>query len=165
MKELLPNELDFNAFNKFGKEWALIVVEDEKEDNAMTIAWGQLGILWSKPVMSVYVRNNRYTKHMLDSVKKFSVCFFDDSYKEKLGICGTKSRSNLDKISECKFTRIKDNSTLYLKEAQYTFILKKIYQIDIPINEYTDISISRHYNENEYHTQYIGEIEKILVNE
>ena len=82
MKEISPYELDFNAFNKFYKEWALIVVKGINEDNAMTIAWGQLGILWSRPTMTVYVRNNRYTKHILDEAKSFSVCFFSDEYKD-----------------------------------------------------------------------------------
>ena len=97
MKELSPYEFDFNAFTKFGKEWALIVVEDEKEDNAMTISWGQLGILWSKPVVSVFVRNNRHTKHMMDSCLNFSICFFNEKYKNELTICGSKSRKNPSK--------------------------------------------------------------------
>ena len=83
MKEISPYELDFNAFNKFYKEWALIVVKGKNEDNAMTIAWGQLGILWSRPTMTVYVRNNRYTKHLLDEADTFSVCFFSNEYKDK----------------------------------------------------------------------------------
>ena len=165
MKEISPYELDFNAFNKFYKEWALIVVKGKNEDNAMTIAWGQLGILWSRPTMTVYVRNNRYTKHLLDEADTFSVCFFSNEYKDKLSLCGTKSRSEIDKISECNFTRLYDDETLLLKEAKYTFILKKLYSVDMPINESTLPTIKKHYNENEFHTQYIGEIDKIIIND
>ena len=134
MKELLPYQLDENFFNSFGKEWALVIVEDNNEDNAMTISWGQIGILWSRPVVSVYVRNTRYTKHMLDNAASFSVCFFNEEFKDKLAYCGRVSRRDEDKISKCKFTRLKDESTLYVKEARLTFILKKIYQVDMPID-------------------------------
>ena len=165
MKEININEFNYNAFNKFGKDWALIVLKDDKEDNAMTISWGQLGILWSRPTISVYVRNTRYTKHMLDNSDTFSVCFFNEKYRNELSICGTKSRKELDKITACNFTRSYENDTLYLKEANIVFILKKIYQVDLPIIDSTHPSIKKHYNEGEYHTQYIGEVVKILINE
>ena len=166
MKELSPYDLDINAFNKFIKEWALIVCNNNDIDNAMTIGWGQIGILWSRPVITVYVRNNRFTKPLLDNANNFSVSFFQKEYHDKLVYCGTVSRRNEDKITKCNFTRIYDeNNTLYLKEAEITFIVKKIYQNDLPILEETDSSIKKHYAPNEYHTQYIGQIEKILIKE
>lgn len=165
MKIISPYEFDFNPFYKFGKEWALIVVENENEDNVMTIAWGQVGILWSKPVLSVYVRNNRYTYNMMYQADKFSVCFFSEKYKDKLGYCGTNSRRDVNKIDNCGFTRVKDESTLYLKEAKITFILKKIHQIDLTLENACNEDIKKHYSNNEFHTQYIGEIEKIIVEE
>ena len=165
MKEISINEFNYNIFNKFGKDWALIVVKDNTEDNAMTISWGQLGILWSRPTVSVYVRNTRHTKNMLNNVDTFSVCFFNEKYRKELNICGTKSRKEVDKITECKFTRSYEDNTLYIKEANIVLILKKIYQVDLPIIETTNSTIKKHYNEGEYHTQYIGEVVKILINE
>lgn len=165
MKELLPYQLDENFFTSFGKEWALVVVKDEKEDNAMTISWGQLGILWSKPTVSVYIRNTRYSKHMMDNSETFAVCFFSNEYKEKLAYCGQFSRKDEDKISKCNFTRAYENNTLYLKEARLTFILRKIYQVDLSITDSTDQTIKKHYSPNECHTQYIGEIIKVLISE
>ena len=165
MKEISPYEFDFNSFYKFGKDWALIVVEDSKEDNVMTISWGQSGILWSRPIISVFVRNNRYTKHMMDNSSFFSVCFFDNKYKNELSLCGTKSKKEVDKIKACGFTRAKEDNVLYIQEANITFIVKKIYQVDLPINSETDSTILKHYKQNEYHTQYFGEIIKILINE
>ena len=165
MKELTPYELNENFFYSFGKEWALVVVEDDKEDNAMTISWGHIGILWSRPTISVFIRNTRHTKHMMDNCSTFSVSFFDKSYKDKLSYCGMVSRKDEDKISKCNFTRDKIDDTLFIKEAKVTFILKKIYQVDLPITKDTNPSIIRHYQANEYHTQYIGEIIKVLVEE
>ncbi len=165
MKEISINEFNYNAFNKFGKDWALVVVKDNNEDNAMTISWGQLGILWSKPVVSVYIRNTRYTKKMMDNSSTFSVCFFSEKYRKELNICGRKSRKDTDKITECSFSRAYEDNTLYLKEASIIFILKKLYQVDLPISDSTHPSIKKHYKEGESHTQYIGEVIKILVDE
>ena len=67
MKIIKPNELQIDFFSSFKDSWALVVVQDEKEDNAMTIAWGGAGILWGREVVTVYIRNTRYTKHMLDN--------------------------------------------------------------------------------------------------
>lgn len=163
MREILPFDFDFNPFYSFGKEWALIVCEENKEDNAMTISWGNIGILWSKPILSVFVRNTRYTKHMLDHSDKFSCCFFDKKYQNELTYCGTVSRKDEDKITKCNFTRERYQNVLYIKEAKITFILKKIYQVDLPISDSTIQDIKKHYKENECHTQYICEIEKILI--
>lgn len=163
MKIISPLELNENLFKAFGKDWALIVVKDSKEDNAMTISWGQAGILWSQPVVSVYVRNTRYTKHMLDEVDDFSICFFEDKYKPQLSHCGRVSRKDDNKITTCGFTRTEIDSVLYLKEAKLTFILKKLYQIDLPINESTNPEVKKHYNEGEFHTQYICHIEKVII--
>ena len=166
MKELSPYELDFNVFNKFGKEWALIVCNNDTLDNAMTISWGQMGILWSRPTATVYVGNTRFTKPILDNINYFSISFFSKEYHDKLAYCGTVSRKDEDKISKCNFTRLYDeNNTLYLKDAEITFIVKKIYQSDLPILEDTDPTIKKHYQPNEYHTQYICQIEKVIIKE
>ena len=41
--------------------------------NTMVIGWGGLGTCWSRPVFTVYVRENRYTKAQLDRTGEFTV--------------------------------------------------------------------------------------------
>lgn len=163
MKEILANELTSNFFDEFKNKWALVVVKDSKEDNAMTIAWGGVGIIWSKQVCSVYVKNLRYTKHMLDEAEYFSVSFFDDSYKDVLAYLGRVSRKDEDKITNSKLTRDYVDGVLVLKEARLTLIMKKIYQVDLPVDKVNDPTILKYYTDNGMHTQYIGEIVKVLI--
>lgn len=163
MKEISVSEINYNFFDGFHKDWALVVVKDQKEDNAMTISWGGIGILWSKPVTTVYVRNTRYTKHMLDDSEYFSVCFFDEKYRDKLKYLGTQSRRNEDKITCSNLTRVYSDDVLYLKEAKLTLIMKKIYQVDLPLDQVQDKSILKFYQEGEMHTAYIGEVVKVLI--
>ena len=162
METIKPNELNIDLFASLKDNWALVVTQDTKEDNAMTIAWGGVGILWGREVVTVYIRNTRYTKHMLDDSQYFSVSFFDDKYKDKLAYCGKVSHRDEDKITNAKFTRSYEDGVLYLKEAKITFILKKIYQVDMPLDGVDEKIVNRYYKPNEMHTQYVGEIVKII---
>ena len=52
---------------------AFLTTQYGGENNVMTIGWGQIGIIWRKPVMTVLVRKSRYTKTLLDGSKEFTV--------------------------------------------------------------------------------------------
>ena len=69
-------ELDFNVFGTIGDRWMLITAGDESSSNTMTASWGQMGILWNKPVATCYIRRSRYTKEFVDAGELFtlSVC-------------------------------------------------------------------------------------------
>ena len=51
MKEFIDK-----SFSVFANEWALVTAGTPDNYNTMTIAWGGLGTLWSKPVATVYVK-------------------------------------------------------------------------------------------------------------
>lgn len=50
--------LDFNPFNKIGKEWMLITAGDKEKANTMTASWGGVGVLWGKNVVYAFVRDH-----------------------------------------------------------------------------------------------------------
>ena len=100
---------------------------------------------------------------MLDEVEYFSVSFFDDSYKDVLSYLGRVSRRDEDKITNSKLTRDYVDGVLVLKEARLTLIMKKIYQVDLPVDKVNDPTILKYYTDNGMHTQYIGEIVKVLI--
>lgn len=51
----------------------LITSKYEDKVNTMTISWGALGIEWSKPMFTIYVREHRFTKSLLDKNPEFTV--------------------------------------------------------------------------------------------
>lgn len=163
MKEYNPNEITYNIYDKFNNDWALVMANHHEKNNPMTISWGTTGILWNKPVMQVYVRNTRYTKPLMDGSSYYSVSFFEKDFHEALVYCGTKSGKNEDKIAKCRFHIKEYENVKYIEEASITYIMKKIYQVDLPINEETDSDIKKHYKPNELHTMYIGEIIKVIT--
>jgi hypothetical protein len=95
-------DLKFNPFDEISNHWVLISAKKDGVVNTMTASWGQLGHLWGKNVMTVYIRPQRYTKEFVDAGDYFTVTLFD-GYKKELGVLGSKSGRDGDKIAEVSF--------------------------------------------------------------
>lgn len=68
--------------------------------NSMTISWGTLGIEWGKPIFTVFVRESRFTKTLLDQNPEFTINIpYGDFDKRILSVCGTKSGRDMDKTA------------------------------------------------------------------
>jgi flavin reductase (DIM6/NTAB) family NADH-FMN oxidoreductase RutF len=83
----------------------LLTTKLDGQVNTMTIGWGMLGIEWGKPIFLALVRESRYTKKLLDGNGEFTVNIPLGSVDKKiLGICGSKSGRDLDKIAQLQLT-------------------------------------------------------------
>ena len=164
-KEITAKEIPFNFNKKMAEQWALLTVKYGNEINTMTIGWADMGYLWNKNVMTVYVRPSRHTFDLIEKSEGFSVSFFDKSYQDKLTFCGRNSGKDIDKIEECGFTVAYVDGVPYIEQNEYGFICKTIYTA--PIKEenlkenYKNIMDSC-YSTGDLHTLYVGEIQTIL---
>ena len=164
--------MDLKNFNlaplyDIDQEWAVLTAGDIQKFNAMTISWGGLGTIWNKPVVTVYVRPNRYTYEFMESNEYFTISFFDEEYRNDLSILGSKSGRNIDKVSLTKLTPEFINKAITFKESKLTIICKKIYFQDLDINNIDSSSIpqkeiDRLYNSDPMHRMYIGEVIDII---
>ena len=163
-KEVDANTLKLNPFVMLNEDWGLLSAGDAEKHNTMTIAWGSLGIMWAKPVFSVVIRPQRYTKEFVDSNELFTVSFFPDGYRKALNILGTKSGKDCDKIAESGLTPFFPDGTVAFEEANMIFICKKLHggqQLDPTV--FIDKSLdSVMYPKKDYHYYYTGEIVKVL---
>ena len=50
-----------------------------------------MGTLWSKPVVTVYVKPVRYTYGFMNDSEYFTVSFYPEEYRKALGIMGSQS--------------------------------------------------------------------------
>ncbi len=75
-----------------------------KKANAMTIGWGMIGSIWSRPIWQVVVRPSRYTYSLLEQERFFGVCVLPKSYNKALSLCGTASGRDRDKIADAMLT-------------------------------------------------------------
>lgn len=55
-----------NIIMKAVKSGVLLTTKTEDKVNSMTISWGTLGIEWGKPIFTVFVIENRFTKSQLE---------------------------------------------------------------------------------------------------
>ena len=163
LKEIDISSLSLKPFEKIGKEWMLITAGNEEKHNTMTASWGGLGVLFGKNVSFIFVRPQRYTKEFVDSNDGYSLCFFDESYRKALNLCGTASGRDIDKDKECGFTVDFIEGVPYYKEAKLVIICKKVYQQTMEEKCFLNEKVLNNiYPEKDFHDIYVGEIVKIL---
>ena len=156
------DDYNVNIFKKFNNDWALLTVGDKNKYNTMTISWGTLGTLWHKEVVIVFVRKSRYTHEFIENNEYFTVSFYSDKYKKDLGILGSVSGRDKDKVSLTKLTpEFLDNTTTF-KEASETLVCKKIYMQDMDINSIPSDIKEKLYSDFDIHTIVVGEVVDIL---
>ncbi len=144
----------------------LLTTKAEGRVNTMTIGWGALAIEWGKPIFIAYVRQSRCTKSLLDKNPEFTVNIPLGSFdKSILGICGTKSGRDMDKIEALGLTLEAPLSVSVpaIRQLPLTLECKVIYRQDQDPKAIEPASDQRFYakgtpNEGDYHTAYYGEI-------
>ena len=157
-------ELNLNPFQEINKNWTLISAKADGVSNTMTASWGGWGILWGKETVTVYIRQSRYTKTFVDAQDYFTVSLFD-GYKKELGVLGTKSGRDGDKISEVGFHLVDVEGQPGFEEASYVFVCKKMYEADMPLSAIPAEALKAYYPDDDYHTMYIAEIVGCYKNE
>ena len=164
-----PTEmLDINPFTKIGTEWMAVTAGDKNKVNTMTASWGTVGVLWGKNVVTIFVRDSRYTKEFIDAKDTFSLTFFDVSDKENklaLKYFGAVSGRDEDKISNAKMhVDYASDGTPYIDEGNLVLVCRKMSATKILPEQFIDAAIDdKWYKDNDYHTMYVAEITQILA--
>ena len=69
--------------------------------NSMVIGWGGLGTVWGLPAFTVYVRDSRYTKKLLDESGEFTISVPLEKIDPTIQrVCGALSGYQVDKQKE-----------------------------------------------------------------
>ena len=133
--------------------------EDEKV-NVMTIGWVAIGYMWSKPIMTVMVRKNRFTHHIIEKASSFTVSIPTNNLKEALNFCGTKSGRDFDKFKECDLTIVPAQkvNTPIINISGFHYECRIVYKSEMNPNFLCKEYKEDVYADNDYHTFYFGEI-------
>ena len=158
--------MKFNTeiFDQFDKKWALLTAGKTDNFNSMTISWGGLGTLWNKPVATVYVRTSRYTHDFMDTNDYFSISFYPEQYRKTLGVLGSKSGRDMDKMRASGLTPKKIGETISFEEAETTIICRKLFKQSLEVTNMPEDVIKDLYIGQAPHDMYIGEVVAILNN-
>ena len=153
---------DVDAFSLFHKEWALVTAGNLSDYNTMTISWGGLGTLWSRPVATVYVKPIRYTYDFMEKNEYFTVSFFPEEYKKDLSVLGSKSGRDGDKVALTGLHPVETENGVTFKEGSATLLCKKIYWQDLDLSTMPQSVIETYYEPEAPHRMYIGEVVDII---
>lgn len=155
-------EFTTDVLSVFDKKWALLTAGDSTNFNTMTISWGGLGTIWGKPVATVYVRTSRYTHDYMDSNEFFTVSFYPEEYKQILGVLGSKSGRDMDKMSGSGLTPVSAGESVTFKEAEITLVCRKIFKQQLDVANMPAEVAKTMYEGQAPHDMYIGEIVDII---
>jgi flavin reductase (DIM6/NTAB) family NADH-FMN oxidoreductase RutF len=160
-----------NDIMKGLEKGVLLTTKTEDKVNTMTISWGKLGVEWAKRIFVVYVRQSRFTKEQLDKNPEFTINIPVGDYEKKiLGLAGTKSGHNVDKIEELGLTleEAEKISVPGIKELPLTLECKVIYKQEQDLSAISegdrntfypeDVAGDFHGANRDHHTAYYGEI-------
>lgn len=163
-KEITPKEITNNPFELIGDEWALVTSGSKDKFNTMTVSWGGVGIMWGKPVTFAFIRPQRYTFEFIEKNGFFTMSFFEESMRNALKFCGSKSGRDYDKVKETGLTpAFTEDGIPYFEQAKLVLVCKKMYGQFLNEESIIDSEqVSKWYN-GDYHKMYVSEIVKVLT--
>lgn len=161
-------KVDFRKYapvvmEKLAGRGAFLNARHGDEMNTMTIGWGLIGVVWSKPIFTVAVRYSRHTYKLIDSSGEFVVSVpLDDSLNKALAFCGSRSGRDVDKFAECGLTPVGGMvaKAPLIAECGLHYECRVVYrQAMEPVSVSQDSGIKeKFYRNNDYHVLYYGEI-------
>lgn len=145
---------------KIHNEWALVTAGIGASYNTMTISWGGFATLWNKPVVFVFIRDNRYTFQFMEREKMFTVEFFNDEYRKALEICGTKSGRDGNKVVEAGLIPIATPAgSMAFEQGNMIIECRKMYGQMLDDEQLEAVDMSKFYSTDKgIHKMYVGEI-------
>ena len=142
---------------------AFIVATDTNgKPNTMTIGWGQVGIVWGRPMFTALVRRSRYTYECLRASDSFTINVpHPGELKDELIFCGTKSGRDVDKATECGLTMVpgKAVGTPIIDQCALHYECRIVARTQQEREHFaSDEVLSRFYAEGDHHLAVFGEI-------
>lgn len=148
-----------NPFDFFTN--ALALASGKQGDmNVMTIGWGGLGVLWGwkRPVVTVYVREDRYTYNYMEKNDYFTVTAFTPDYEKTLKYLGSTSGRDEDKVKGSGLTvKFTDLGNPVFEEGRLVLECKKLYGAPFNPEGFGEFA-KKEYSTHALHDIYIGEI-------
>jgi len=145
----------------------LFLVSEGKDGkpNAMTIGWGLLGTIWSRPVFVVAVRLSRHTHKLLEESNSFTVCLPGKGMEKWLDVCGTRSGRDIDKFKELGMTAAKGVNVKapYIEECPVHIECEIVYRNEMKPRQLKKAIEDDVYPSRNLHVIYYGEVKGVYA--
>ena len=157
--------LQTEIFEKFDKGWPILTAGNKDSFNMMTISWGEMGTLWGKPVVSVFVRGSRYTHEFMDKEDYFTLTFvLRRWYNEALMLFGSKSGRDIDKLKESGFKVLERPHGISYTNADLIIVCRKLFKQRMNMENIPEDIRAKFYKNGDPHDMYVGEVVEVLSN-
>ena len=145
------------------REGAFLVSGDG--NNPMTIGWVTFGIVWNKPICTVFVRHSRYSHECMEKKDTFTVSIpKKGESKAQLGFCGSHSGRDTDKLKGANLSLVPLGDEKGIDGCAIHFVCRTVAKTEMETSGISDDIVKRFYNTNQAtedgdpHTIYFGEI-------
>ncbi len=158
-RSIKPNEIG-DVIDLLHHDGMALAAGKEGDMNTMTIGWGDLGVLWGKPIFTVYVSTDRYTNEFMQRYPYFTVMALPERHHEALRYIGSHSGREGDKLTpaglHASFTAL---GNPIFDEANLAIECRTIYSHQFEA-EKLDPDVRAFYERTRLgrHVAYIGEI-------
>lgn len=160
MKTLQFPEYASLALERLAKG-AFLTTKHNGQVNTMTISWGNLGIMWNKPVCTVMVRPSRHTYGMIEGAGEYTLSIpLTDELAQALALCGSKSGRDMDKFAAANLTAVagQKTATPVIQGACLHLECKTLYKQPMDGMALEENLRQLKYATGDFHTFYAGEI-------
>ncbi|MDJ1122346.1 flavin reductase [Olsenella sp. YH-ols2217] len=162
--EIQPQDLQFNPFEMIGTDWMLVTAGNDSAWNTMTASWGQMGTLWNKPVATIYLRPQRYTKEFVDQTDDFTLSFFGEEWHEALETCGSLSGRDADKALATGLAPMEVPGSMAFEQAELIVVCHKLYAQQLEEQDFVVPElVAQNYPNKDFHTMYVGRIDHMYI--
>jgi flavin reductase (DIM6/NTAB) family NADH-FMN oxidoreductase RutF len=139
----------------------LLATQDEEGNpNVMTIGWGNVGIIWGRPIFLVFVRPSRYTFRNLRVNDDFVVNVPTEYMGDVCAVCGSESGRNVDKFEECSLTTspAETVNAPLIEQCERFYECRTIHMGDVRDSMLRERIRDNFYGSGDLHRVYYGEI-------
>lgn len=148
--------MDQAAFLNFAPSMAQLptgaFLTTEGRFNPMTIGWCQLGIVWGKPVCTVFVRKSRFTYGLMEQSNSFCVSVpKQGELTDALALCGSRSGRDMDKAKEAALSPIQivEGAAPGVAGCETYYVCRKLFWADSDLNRLDPALRARYYGANQ----------------
>ena len=119
---------------------------------------------WNNIIGDRVPLHSRYTHDYMDANEYFTISYFPEEYKKILGVLGSKSGREMDKIHASGLTPKKVGETVSFEEAETTIICRKLFRQGMELSNMPEDVVKSLYTGQAPHDIYIGEVVAVLKN-
>jgi flavin reductase (DIM6/NTAB) family NADH-FMN oxidoreductase RutF len=138
----------------------LVTLGENGKANVMTIGWGTMGSIWSRPVFVVLVRPSRHTYTRLEHIGDFTVNVPPRELAAAVSHCGTVSGRDHDKFHETQLTPIPSREVRppIIQECLIHYECRTLHRNDVVPHALAQAVREEAYASGDFHRIYFGEI-------